>query len=397
MANTKKKGIAYYEGSSWFHRIKILQEDGTTKYSKRGGYETEEAAVQGYYEYEEAYKKAYRTYQMNHKVNVNIGLRDYLVYWFEDIYSERIQNTTRMVGAYTLYDLILPHMEQDIKLRYANADYLDSLLEEVAKACDSAGNKGREFLSLALKEAVDQGYIKDNPVLATKPYPRKPPSVTILSKEKLKQFLVAASDNNWYLEILLALFCGLRKGEISGLKFSDFNVEDRTVRIERQITSNPIIPKGQGKIAEYFVEEREPKTDNSYRMLKVPEVIMQELEKRRLMVDAWKKETGEAFIDNGYISCRENGLPHGVSSFNLALTKLCARNTLPHLTVHGLRHMYATILLEQGVPLVKISALLGHASVTTTFEYYCDQMDESSKIIGFMNQIFIPDGGEENV
>jgi protein associated with RNAse G/E len=58
MANTKKKGIAYYEGSSWFHRIKILQEDGTTKYSKRGGYETEEAAVQGYYEYEEAYKKA---------------------------------------------------------------------------------------------------------------------------------------------------------------------------------------------------------------------------------------------------------------------------------------------------------------------------------------------------
>jgi integrase len=106
---------------------------------------------------------------------------------------------------------------------------------------------------------------------------------------------------------------------------------------------------------------------------------------------------GEAFIDNGYISCRENGLPHGVSSFNLALTKLCARNTLPHLTVHGLRHMYATILLEQGVPLVKISALLGHASVTTTFEYYCDQMDESAKIIGFMNQTFIPDGGEENV
>jgi site-specific recombinase XerD len=59
--------------------------------------------------------------------------------------------------------------------------------------------------------------------------------------------------------------------------------------------------------------------------------------------------------------------------------------------------MYATILLEQGVPLVKISALLGHASVTTTFEYYCDQMDENAKIIGFMNQTFVPEGGKENV
>ena len=38
--------------------------------------------------------------------------------------------------------------------------------------------------------------------------------------------------------------------------------------------------------------------------------------------------------------------------------------------------MYATILMEQGVQLPKISALLGHESVNTTFEYYCEIMDE---------------------
>ena len=61
---------------------------------------------------------------------------------------------------------------------------------------------------------------------------------------------------------------------------------------------------------------------------------------------------------------------------------------MPHITVHGLRHMFATILLERGVPLVKISGLLGHASVSTTFEYYCDVMDEQGKIIAFMNDTY---------
>ena len=56
--------------------------------------------------------------------------------------------------------------------------------------------------------------------------------------------------------------------------------------------------------------------------------------------------------------------------------------------------MYATILVEQKVPLIKISALLGHASVNTTFEYYCDVMDEKEKIITFMNDAFIPEGRE---
>ncbi len=70
-----------------------------------------------------------------------------------------------------------------------------------------------------------------------------------------------------------------------------------------------------------------------------------------------------------------------------------SKPSLSHITVHGLRHMYATILIEQKVPLIKISALLGHASVNTTFEYYCEVMDENEQIITFMNHTFIPEGG----
>ena len=392
MAMNKKKGVAFQEGNSWYHRIKELNDDGTVKYSKRGGFTTEAEAEKSYSAYEEKFKQTVRRYQMKQKTNMDISLKDYLIYWFEDVFSERIEPTTRMVGSYTLYNLILPHMEHDIKLRYVNTDYLNSLLEQCAKVCGSAGNKSREMLNLALKEAVTEGYMKTNPVVATKLYRRKKPTVTILGKAKLKTFLGAASKSNWYLEILLALFCGLRKGEIQGLKFSDFDMENKTVSIQRQITSNPIISKGEYKIESYEVIERAPKTENSYRTLRVPDIIMRELQIRQKQNAFCREKLGKNYLDRDYISCRENGLPHSVTALNNALAKLCKRNALPHITVHGLRHMYATILIEMGVPLVKISALLGHSSVNTTFEYYCEVMDENEQIISFMNSKFIPEG-----
>ena len=53
--------------------------------------------------------------------------------------------------------------------------------------------------------------------------------------------------------------------------------------------------------------------------------------------------------------------------------------------------MYATALLEKGVSLAKISALLGHSSVNTTFEFYVDIMEENTRIMDFMNKEFLPE------
>lgn len=382
----------FFEAGSWYHRVKILQEDGTTKYSKRGGFQTKEEAEASYKKAESVYKKAYQVHHTS--LFPDMKLEDYLVYWLEQIYSERIEGTTLRVANYVLYNLLLPYMGQGIKLRYVNAEYLDELLASVSKICESAGNKSRELLNIALKDAVAQGYIYRNPVPDTKPYRRKKPKIIVLNKANMKIFLEKASGNGWYLEILLGLFLGLRKGEILGLKYGDFDIENRTVRIIRQITA---IPKKVEKqvVTGYLAIERPPKTANSNRILRVPEAVMKEVLARKKLNDFRKEQLGDDYIDNDYLSCSENGQPHAISSFNTALTKICSRNGLPHLTVHSLRHMYATILAEQGVPLMKISTLLGHSSVHTTFEYYCEVMDEQERILDFMNDTFLPEGGKE--
>lgn len=387
----KKKNTAFFEAGSWHHRIKVLKEDGTTGYSKKGGFTTAEEAEESYRQYEQEYLRAYRNYHA--ATSADFDLKDYLVYWLEEIYSPRIENSTRMLASYVLYDLLVPNMTQTIRLRYLNAEFLDALLAKAAKASPSAGNKCRELLNIALKDAVAQGYIASNPVPSTRPYKRKKPTIIVLNKDEMRIFLEKASADNWYLEILLGLFMGLRKGEILGLKYGDFNLTQKTVTISRQITADPIVPKGQGKISEYQVAEKDPKTLNSYRTLRVPDAIMEELAVRKMLNDVRKERMGDAYIDNDYISCQKSGIPHSMSAFNTALTKLCRRSGLPHITVHGLRHMYASILMEQGVPLIKISALLGHSSVSTTFEYYCEIMDESDRIRGFLNNNFVPEGG----
>lgn len=261
---SKEKRVVFFEGKSWYHRTKELQDDLTTKYGKKGGFETPEEAEKSYWEYEKRYQKKQRDLQIAKMQKTDVMLGDYLEYWFENIFSPRIETTTRMVGAYTLYNLILPSMEADIKLKYISVEYLDALLERVAKICPSAGNKGRELLSIAMKDAAGDKFINYNPMPETKPYPRAKPKVRVLGKEKLKVFLEAASKKPWYLEILLGLFCGLRKGDdddkirlnqrkpskYKGL--SRFGPEKNLQRINKFMKERPIFYKNLIQMKENF-------------------------------------------------------------------------------------------------------------------------------------------------
>lgn len=72
------------------------------------------------------------------------------------------------------------------------------------------------------------------------------------------------------------------------------------------------------------------------------------------------------------------------------LYKICKKNGLPKISAHGLRHLCATILLEQNVPLEEISHILGHASVSTTFDIYCGEIQGRDNILDFLSSNFDP-------
>lgn len=389
-----KSGVAFFEYTSWCHRYKSLEQNGKVKYLKLKGFSTEEEAVESYYKYKKIFEDQQREFYAS--VNKDIIFKDYLIYWFEHVYSERIETTTKMVGAYIVYDLIIPSIEYDLKINLVTTDYLDEIIKNASKLTKSGGSSARTIIVMAMKDAVVGGYISYNPSTKTKIYRRQKPKIRVLSEEQVEKFLLLARDSNWYLEILLGLFCGLRKGEILGLKEEDFDLEIDKLSVQRQLVSDYKMKNKSSDVVEYKLIERCPKTRNGKRRIKIPEIVIEELNKRLELLNTNKELLGEKYIDNHYISCQKDGKPHSLTALNDCIKIICKKLSLPHITVHGLRHMCATILLEEGTSLAKIAAFLGHSSIHTTFEYYCEVMDEKEKILAFMNNIFAVEEGEED-
>jgi len=385
-----KNNIAFFENGSWYHRTKTLNNDYTVKYGKKGGFKTKEEAEESFQKYDNEFKS--KILGNTNDLNNQISFKEYLIYWYENIFIERIENTTQMISAYILYNIIIPNVDKDIQLKFVTKDYLSNLFDKILGIySEQTARKTQEIINIAFKDALFKKQINYNPMSEITFIKRTKNKIIILSKNEIKKFLSYVCNDNWYLEILLALFCGLRKGEIEGLKFSDFNIKEKTVEISRQVVANYSLENGMEvkgfKIKEYSIKEGDPKTINSFRKLRVPDIIIEQLNSRKKLMDYYKQRY-KIFEDNDYISCQKNGKPHSLSAFNNYLNRICKKNGLPKITVHGLRHMYATILIENDVELVTISALLGHNSVNTTFEYYCDVMEEDDNINSYLNTAF---------
>ncbi len=380
----KNKSKAFFYMGSWYHRTKFLRKDFSIGYSKKGGFKTQKEA-------EESYERMRKEFEENKRkwnpcTDQNILLADYLNYWFNRVHVPTVDSATRMVEEITLNYYVLPQVD-DLPLKLCNTGYFDRLLKAASLHTKSAGNRCRELLNTAMRNAVQEGYLAENPIEFTKHYPKEKHNATILTKDEIRRLLFEMRSSNWFLETLLALFCGLRRGEIMGLKFSDFDTGNETVTISRQVSEEYIFDDNGLRIG-HRAAEKPPKTENSYRTMRIPKVIFEELEIRRKKIIKDKENQGSVYHDHGYISCKDNGEPHTLPSFYGALKRACNRAGVPQVSVHDLRHMYATILLEQGVSLVKISGLLGHASIHTTFEHYCHVMEDDRRITGYLNKTF---------
>ena len=185
--------------------------------------------------------------------------------------------------------------------------------------------------------------------------------VDVFTIEEAKAILTAAKTEpiNIRLLIEIALFTGMRRGEIVGLKWSDINFDKQSLSVRRSIYK----PKGQKS------EEKEPKSHASIRTLSIPNRLCETLQEYKNHQNSYALSLNGAWRNLGYVFTDEIGNVINPQTPTKQFSKFLARHNFRHLKFHCLRHTAATILLANGCDIKTVSARLGHSCIETTNIY----------------------------
>jgi integrase len=171
--------------------------------------------------------------------------------------------------------------------------------------------------------------------------------------------------------VTVALFSGLRRGELLALRWCDVDFADETLHV-RQALEETRGEKQPGKQYRTTVLQfKEPKTRKSRRAVALDAATIRMLKRQRAQQNAHRLAFGEAYrADLDLVFCAEDGSPFKPDTITKRFASLVKAAPIPHLRFHDLRHSHATQLLRAGVHFKIVSERLGHASVAITLDRY---------------------------
>lgn len=220
------------------------------------------------------------------------------------------------------------------------------------------------LLSSSYKMAIRNKMLTYNPCDAVEKPKQKKRDVVVLTREDIQPFLAALDDVSLDLRVCfeLALFCGLRRSEIMGLMNSDINIAWSTVKVVRtrhRIKREDII--------------QDTKTEQSRAVIMVPNFVMQDI------ILLMQEHQANPYIENPFL-IQYAAKPMRPDYAKRAIKRFTAEHDLPDVTLHGLRHTFATMLnASNEFDIAEISAALRHSNISTTLNIYTHLFDSASQ------------------
>jgi integrase len=194
-------------------------------------------------------------------------------------------------------------------------------------------------------------------------HPVKPPKVNPANMKtydmgQTAALLDALRGERIYIPVLLAVLCGMRRGEIAALRWKSVD-----------ITTGQIAVVQSAEQTKTVVRYKEPKSGRS-RTVALPALALEELRAHRLRQAEELLRLGIRLSDETFVCAREDGLPMQPDSFTHDWDRKIATTDLPRIRFHDLRHTHATLLLASGVHPKIASERLGHSKVGITLDLY---------------------------
>ncbi|MDN4607962.1 site-specific integrase [Sporosarcina highlanderae] len=288
---------------------------------------------------------------------------DFIDEWFNNHYKNRIRNTTAVSRRY----LIEKHILQNNSLcnkaisEISTAD-LDAYYNEKL-ALGYSGSYVRQIhqiINRAFDQAVRWKKLSENPAVDTDPPSIRKKELPIWSIAHIQTFLAACRKEPHYVTFLLAIYTGMRKGEILGLRWDDVDMKNGKIQVNKSLSYIPEEGYQLGSL----------KTPKSKRLIPIPEFVINELITHKGNQNNWKRLVGESFVDQDLVICTAEGSAVDPRNLSRVMNRIVRSVNVPKIRFHDLRHTHASILVSKGVDVVRISARMGHANPKITLEYY---------------------------
>ena len=220
--------------------------------------------------------------------------------------------------------------------------------------------KHHNLLTNTLNAAERQEYITKNPMRAVSPPKKRQREAKFYTPEQLGILLDKAVGTRLELPMFICAYLGLRRGELCGLRWSDVDLEHKTITIENTRTQ-----AGKKEI------EKGTKTASSTRTLYLPDTLCDMLKAAREHQQACRATYKNTLI------VMEDGRPFRPNYLSELFGKFLADNDLPKIVLHELRHTFASLSNQAGIPAYNIGKALGHSTPATTQKIYTHLLDQT--------------------
>ncbi len=297
--------------------------------------------------------------------------------WFENYAKNALRSTTyeRMLQLRGRIYPALGHMRMDkITPRQIQA-FVNSLSREGANErtgkplAPKTIRHNLSFVSDVFSYAVKMGVVNDNPCTKVTLPKNNQAEKKIYTPEQVQRFLSLLNNEplKYRTFFNLMIFSGFRRGEMLGLEWKDVDFENNIISVRR--TSNYTGRKGT------YTDTT--KTKKSQRTLKFPQEIMDMLREYKDEQDMQALKCGDKWVEADRLYTKWKGLPMQNGTPYFWLGEFCEKHDLPFYGLHSFRHLFASLLVNQGVDIVTVSGALGHSTVSTTSNIYCHMLEEA--------------------
>ena len=259
----------------------------------------------------------------------------------------------------------------DMKIQKVTYREIQLFYNSITNLSNSYIEKINILLNLIFNESLKRDYIYKNPMInvIVPKSEKETKEVDAFSIDEQKQLINAIQDDKYKNIYTIAMFSGMRIGEILALTPNDIDFENDEIHITRSLTrdknSNVILGKST-------------KTYNSKRNIPITSLFKTELE------DAIKNMQPNPY---NLIFTTRNQTLFSAANINCFFKRLCTKNKIKleknskgklesRVNMHMLRHTYATRCIESGMPAHILQKLLGHKNVSTTINTYTTIFDK---------------------